>query len=134
MWGVAFVETRCAGGLGGSGRVGRGCLVHFGHQDAPPLPSRFLWSLFSLFLCNPAPSAVLWVPGGERKGVPPFLLLSPHCPSSELLFSSRSSAPTHFPFCFFLPHSLSLLTWLTPSPDTPCRRLARWAGASRSCK
>lgn len=46
MWGVAFVEIRCAGSLGGRGRVGRGILdwglFHFGHQGCPS--PQVLWS------------------------------------------------------------------------------------------
>ena len=48
-----------------------------------------------------------------------------------LLVSLPSSTPS-FSFCL-LPQFLSLL-WLTPSPTPTCRRLARWAGASCSCK
>lgn len=58
MWGVAFVETRCAGSLGGSGRLGWGVwdwgLFRFCLQDCPSLSSRFLWNLcFPLSLHHP---------------------------------------------------------------------------------
>lgn len=76
MWEVAFVETRCAGILGGSGRVGWGVqgwgLFHFGHQYTPSLPSLFLWRLFPPFssLQLPPLSSYALGPGGREEGVP----------------------------------------------------------------
>ena len=72
---------------------------------------------------------------GEKSPRP----LSPHptavsswCFTFLLLVSLPRSTPS-FSFCLLLPQFLSLL-WLTPSPTPACRRLARWAGASCSCK
>lgn len=57
VWGVAFVETRLAGSLGGGGRAGWGGLglgFHFGHWDCPfPTPPQSMEPLSSLILCTP---------------------------------------------------------------------------------
>lgn len=123
---------------------GFGLGFHFGHQDCPsPVPPPpVLWSLSlpsssapALFSC--AFRVLCLESVGEREGgeASPTLSLFflPLSPWLELLSPLGFSAPTCFSFCLFLPHSLSLLMWLTPPPP-PRRRLARWAGASRSCK
>lgn len=149
VWGVAFVETRCAGSLGGSGRVGWGIWdggwSHFGRQDCPPPPPPVLRSLDfpSFFLCfcplqlcfqSPASNPRQGVEGEERSlPLPP---LPAAVSSGSFTFLLLVSLPPHprFSFCLLLPQFLSLMMWLTPSPTPTCRRLARWAGASRSCK
>lgn len=149
VWGVAFVETEMCWQLRGkwqSGVGGLGWGFHFGHQDGPsPTPPSVLWSLS--LPSFPAPSrpssAVLsescilyLILGGdlEERWSPHCLVpsCSPSLASFTLLLVSL--LPPSFSFCLFLPHFLSLLMWLTPSPTPPCGRLARWAGASRSCK
>lgn len=76
MWGVAFVETRCADSLVGSGGMGWGTLVwglfHFGHQDCPfPNPPSPMEPPFLLCPCIYPHSAMLSESGitfsGERE-------------------------------------------------------------------
>lgn len=151
VWGVAFVETRSAGSLGESGRAGWGVLdwgsiSAVGTAPPSPLPSP-MEPLFSLVLGTPPPlqlcfqSPVMesWGGSGRRGEVSP-LCPFPFCGCllGSVLLGLHSplgfSAPSRFSFCLFLSRFLSLLLWLTPSPTPPCRRLARWAGASRDCK
>lgn len=150
VWGVAFVETRCAGSFGGSGRVGGWgfwiavCSIS-ATTTAPSLaPPNPMEPLFSFLLCTHRHSAMLQESCVEslgergRKDVPlpslSFLLLSPissllprHFPPLD--FSAPAFFLLSFPASFPLPADVA-----DPSPTLPCRRLARWAGASRSCK
>lgn len=134
-----------------SGRVGWGIWgwdwFHFGRQDrrSPSPPKSY--GAFPVSL-HPPSSALLsesciLYPCIESlarlEGEKSPRLLSPHPTAlsswsftSLLLVSLPPSAP-FFPFCLLLPRFLFLL-WLTPSPTPTCRRLARWAGASCSCK
>lgn len=150
MWGAAFVETRCAGSLGRSGRVGWGIRDGFGsilapRTVAPLLPSPMEPLLFlcshPLQLCYPSPVSLYpcieSLAGLEGERFPRPLSPRPTALSSWsftflLLVSLPTSTPV-FSFCLLLPQFLSLL-WLTPSPTPTCRQLARWAGASCSCK
>lgn len=134
------MQTRCAGSgewQSGMGDIGLG-FVPF-RPPGLPLPhfSQVLWSLFSLCLYPPlfsyAVGVLYQIPGGERRGeVSPlclFLLLSSLLQLHSVLLVSLLP-----PSSVFLPLFLSLLMWLVPFPTSPCRQLARWAGASRSCK
>lgn len=150
VWGAAFVETRCAGSLGRSGRVGWGIRDGFGsilapRTVAPLLPSPMEPLLFlcshPLQLCYPSPVSLYpcieSLAGLEGERFPRPLSPRPTALSSWsftflLLVSLPTSTPV-FSFCLLLPQFLSLL-WLTPSPTPTCRQLARWAGASCSCK
>lgn len=154
MWGVAFVETRSAGSLGESGRAGWGVLdwgsiSAAGTAPPSPLPSPMepLFSLVlgtppALQLCFQSPVMESWGenPGGGVGGEERSPHSVPFCAVSLALccwgftLLLVSLLPAVFSFCLFLPRFLSLLLWLTPSPTPPCRRLARWAGASRDCK
>lgn len=112
---------------------------------APLLPSPMEPLLFlcthPLQLCCPSPVSLYpcieSLAGLEGERSPRPLSPRPTALSSWsftflLLVSLPTSTPV-FSFCLLLPQFLSLL-WLTPSPTPTCRRLARWAGASCSCK
>lgn len=133
------MQTRCAGSgewQSGVGDIGLG-FVPF-RPPGLPLPhfSQVLWSLFSLclypLLFSYAVGVLYQIPGGEKRGEvsPLYLCCYLRC-SSFTLFLLVSLLP---PSSVFLPLFLSLLMWLVPFPTSPCRQLARWAGASRSCK
>lgn len=134
------MQTRCAGSgewQSVVGDIGLG-FVPF-RPPGLPLPhfSQVLWSLFSLCLYPPLFSyavGVLYQIPGERGEVKCPLSVSFCCYlrcSSFTLVLLVSLLP---PSSVFLPLFLFLLMWLVPFPTSPCRQLARWAGASRSCK
>lgn len=122
VWGVVFVETRCAGSLGGSGKCWLGEELELGFAPflppgllllCPPIPMELL---FPFVFAPPRFFFMFWGVLGERGG------LSNLARASGPFLSSRS-------LCFYpvfpLPLFLSLLTWLTSSRAPPA---GRWPG------
>lgn len=132
----------------GVGDLGWG-LVPFRPPGLPPASpteprfSLFLCVRFSLFLCfcplqlcfqSPVSNPWQGVEGEERPLPLPPLPAAVSSGSFTFLLLVSLPPPPRFSFCLLLPQFLSLMMCLTPSPTPTCRRLARWAGASRSCK